>query len=272
MKIFKSYVTYLLFLMVLSSCTKVIDLNLGNNTGELVIEGNLTNVAGPQAVKLSKNVSFSTSNTYPPVTGATVTVSDQAGNKYAFTEGPSGTYTVNGLAGMVGNTYTMAVSANAKTYTASSVMPAQVTLDSLTSKNDEFNTSKHKKVITVYYRDPVGVANQYRFVMYVNNVQAKDVYVFNDQFNDGRYVSIDLREDDSSNGNDTGIFAGDTVTVEMQCIDEPIYTYWYTLMQQENNGPGGGVTPSNPPTNITPVTLGYFSAHTTQRKTIVVKN
>jgi hypothetical protein len=42
-------------------------------------------------------------------------------------------------------------------------------------------------------------------------------------------------------------------------------------MQEQTNGPGGGVTPSNPPTNITPVTLGYFSAHTTQSKTIVVK-
>jgi hypothetical protein len=150
-------------------------------------------------------------------------------------------------------------------------MPAPVALDSLTSKDDEFNTSKHKKVITVYYQDPVGVANQYRFVMYVNGVQVKNVYAFNDQFNDGRNVSIDLREDDSDNSTDKGIFAGDKVTVEMQCVDKPIYTYWYTLMQQGNNGPGGGVTPSNPPNNISPTTLGYFSAHTTQTKTIVVK-
>ena len=100
--------------------------------------------------------------------------------------------------------------------------------------------------------------------MYVNNVQVKDVFAYNDDFTDGRDVVIDLVE------NETDIHPGDTVKVEMQCIDKPVYTYWATLMQQ-NNDFGQGVTPSNPPTNITPATLGYFSAHTTQTKTIIVK-
>jgi hypothetical protein len=262
---------YLLFFLSLASCTKVIDLKLGNNTGELVIEGNITNTAGPQIIKLSTNVPFSNTNTYPPVTGATVSVSDQAGNIYLFTEGPSGTYSNTGLSGIPGDTYTMTVTTGGKKYTATSVMPAVVKLDSLTSKNDVIQTSDHKKLVTVYYRDLAGVANQYRFVLYVNNVQANDIFAYNDQFNDGRYVSIDLYENTANSSVDKGIFSGDTVTVEMQCIDEPVYTYWETLMQEQTNGPGGGVTPSNPPTNITPATLGYFSAHTTQSKTIVVK-
>jgi hypothetical protein len=82
---------------------------------------------------------------------------------------------------------------------------------------------------------------------------------------DGRYVSRNLRE------NDIDIYSGDTVTVEMQCIDKPIFTYWNTLDQQQSQGLQGAVAPANPPTNITPATLGYFSAHTTQSETIVVK-
>ena len=270
MKTLKTAIS-LFSLLALTSCTKVIDLKLGNNTGELVIEGNITNTAGPQVIQLSTNVPFSNTNTYPPVSGATVSVSDQNGNTYPFTEGPLGTYSNSQLTGIPGNTYTMTVTSGGKTYTANSVMPAVVNLDSLTSKNDVIQTSDHKKVVTVYYQDPAGIANQYRFVLYVNNVQANDIYAYNDQFNDGRYVSIDLRENTASSSVDKGIFSGDMVTVEMQCIDKPVYTYWETLMQQETNGPGGGVSPSDPPTNITPVTLGYFSAHTTQSKTIVVK-
>jgi hypothetical protein len=262
---------YLFFLLALASCTKVVDLKLGNNTGKLVIEGNITNTTGPQLIKLSTNVPFSNTNTYPPVTGATVSVSDQAGNTYPFTEGPSGTYSNTQLTGIPGNTYTMTVTTGGKNYTATSTMPAVVNLDSLTSKDEVIQTSDHKKVVTVYYQDPAGMANQYRFVLYVNNVQANDIYAFNDQFNDGRPVSIDLRENTASSSVDKGIFSGKTVTVEMQCIDQPTYTYWYSLMQEQGNGPGGGVTPSDPPTNITPVTLGYFSAHTTQSKTIIVK-
>ncbi|MBB6273838.1 hypothetical protein HDF26_004311 [Pedobacter cryoconitis] len=70
---------------------------------------------------------------------------------------------------------------------------------------------------------------------------------------------------------DIDIYANDKVTVELQCIDKPVYTYWLTLMQQGNPGPGGGVTPCNPPTNISPETLGYFSAHKTQTISIIAK-
>jgi hypothetical protein len=270
MKTFKPYIILLLALPLICSCTKVIDLNLGNNTGKLVIEGNITNATGPQTIQLSQNVPVSNTNTYPPVTGATVTVTDQTGKSYPFAESTPGTYTTGTLTGIPGNSYTMTVTSNSKTYKATSPMPTPITLDSLTSKNDEFNSSKHKKNITVHYQDPAGTVNQYRFVMFVNNVQVKTIYAFNDDFNDGRTVSIDLRTDNNSDP-DFGIYAGDTVTVEMQCIDKPVYTYWFTLMQQGDNGPGGGVTPADPPSNITPTVLGYFSAHTTQSKTIVVK-
>jgi len=268
---FLKIAVYFFSLCILTSCTKVIDLKLGNNTGELVIEGNITNTTGPQVIMLSTNVPFTNTNTYPPVSGAAVSVSDQNGNRYAFTEGPSGTYSNSQLTGIPGNTYTMTVTTGGNTYTAASVMPAVVNLDSLTSKNEVVQTSNNQKIVTVYYQDPAGIANQYRFVMYVNNVQADDIYAFNDQFNDGRYVSIDLRENTGSTSVDKGIFSGNSVTVEMQCIDKPIYTYWETLMQERTNGPGGGVSPSDPPTNISPATLGYFSAHTTQSKTIIVK-
>jgi hypothetical protein len=257
------YISAILLVIFISSCTKVIDVKTADNTGELVIEGNITNLNGAQTIKISKNVALSNTNTYPAVTGAAVIVTDQAGNIYQFTESPSGTYSTSQLTGVAGNTYTMSVTTGGNTYTAKSTMPTVVKLDSLTSKNSP--TSNTKKQVTVHYQDPAGVANQYRFVMYVNNVQVKDVFADNDQFNDGKYVSLDLYE------NDIDIHAGDTVTVEMQCIDEPIYTYWYTLSQQSTNGPGGGVTPSDPPTNISPTTLGYFSAHSSQTITITAK-
>jgi len=264
MKNIKFYITFSLIALIAASCTKVVDLKLGNNTGTLVIEGNVTNVNGPQYVKLSQNVPFTNTNTYPPVTGAVVSVSDNNGNNYQFTEGPAGTYSINPMEGVAGETYTMNVITNGKNYTASSTMPAAVTLDSITSINDQFGSTNQRQ-IAVHYQDPAGVANQYRFTMYVNGVQVNRVFAYSDEFIDGRYVNLELFE------SDINIYPGDKVTVEMECIDKLVYTYWYTLMQLQPNGPGGGVTPSNPPTNISPFTLGYFSAHTTQSEMIVVK-
>jgi len=259
------YIAVLFVICLAGACTKIIDLKLGNDTGKLVIEGNITNVAGPQYILLSDNVPFTNTNTYPPVSGATVSVTDNNGNNYPFIESPAGTYSTSTLTGIPGNTYTMHVSTNGSAYTAVSTMPAVVTLDSISDQNAIFGGKNNKKEITIHYQDPAGIANQYRFVMYVNNVQVNHIFAYDDQFIDGRYVNLVLNE------NDIDIYAGDTVTVEMQCIDKNVYTYWSTLMQQSQNGPGGGVTPSNPPTNITPVSLGYFSAHTTDSKTIIVQ-
>ena len=264
MKNFKLYSVFSLLVLITISCTRNIDLKLNNNSGLLVIEGNITSKYGPQYITLSENVPFTNTNTYPPVTGATVSVTDNNGNSYPFTEGPAGTYSINRMAGAPGTTYTMTVLTGGKTYTATSTMPTFVPLDSLSAMSSQFGKNNQQQ-ISVHYHDPSGEANQYRFVMYVNGAQVNRVFAVDDQFTNGRYVNYNLFE------NDIDIYPGDSVKVEMQCIDKNIYTYWFTLIQQQENGPGGGVTPSNPPTNITPATLGYFSAHTTQSKTIVVK-
>ena len=253
----------MLLLPAIISCQKVVDLKLKDASGQLVIEANVTN-ASTQTVKLSRNVAFTGTNNYPAVSGATVTISDQTGKSYTLTEGPAGTYSTGQFRGTSQTTYNLNVQTDGKTYTASSAMPVGVALDSIYAKNNEFSTS-NQKYITVAYADPAGIKNQYRFVMYVNNVQVNSVFAYNDDLTDGRYVNAQLRQFDID------IYPRDTVRVEMQCIDPVIYTYWQTLQQQQGNGPGGGITPSNPPTNLSNNALGYFSAHTTQSRTLVVK-
>lgn len=255
----------LLIAAIISSCKKVIKLELGNVSGKLVIEGNVTDSPGPQYVKLSRNVPFSNTNTYPVVTGATVAIYDSTANKYfSLNEGPAGTYSVSQGIGIYGDTYKLTVNTGGQTYTARSVMPQLVTMDSISVANNILDKSDNKRMITVYFNDPPKVPNQYRFVMYVNKVEVNTIFAFDDEFIDGRHVTLDLQQTDSD------IYPGDTVTVEMQCIDQPVYTYWFTLEQQQGNNPGGAVSPANPPTNITPASLGYFSAHTSQSITITV--
>jgi hypothetical protein len=51
-------------------------------------------------------------------------------------------------------------------------------------------------------------------------------------------------------------------------IDEAVYKYWYSL--HFNGGDGGNIaTPANPVTNISGGALGYFSAQTVDRKTVI---
>jgi hypothetical protein len=261
---FKIYIVSLIVTISAASCQKVIDLKLGTDTGRLVIEGNLTNVNGTQTVKLSRNVSFYSTNDYPVVSGAKVTVNDAAGHLYSFREGAAGTYSYTPLRGERNRAYTLTATVNGQTYTATSTMPAQVMLDSLGYEDSEFNNDGRKNIV-VYYADPIGVNNYYRFVEYVNNVEVKETFAYDDNFSDGQRIGMVLRQDDIP------IRSGAMVTVEMQCIDKNVFTYWYALRQQQIAGGLSGVTPADPPTNLSNNALGYFSVHTSQTKSIIIR-
>jgi len=250
------------------SCTKIISPKLDSDAGQLDIEANITDQYTPQQIFLRANTPFSASNQYPAVTNATVTITDDAGSNYTFTATQPGTYTGPAFSGIAGRTYRLQVQVDTHQYTATSTMPSLVRLDSLTARNRPLNrpqSGRDQKVISVYYHDPSGTPNQYRFIEWVNGAQVNSVFTYDDQLTDGRYVTLDLLEQDID------IYAGDTVRVEMQCIDKPIYTYWFALVSQQANNFNGAVAPANPPTNIGPQTLGYFSAHTTQTMTLIVK-
>ena len=64
-------------ILFLSNCTQVIDIDLNNSDPKIIVEGSITNEAGPYFVKLSKSVNFDQSNSYPPISNAVVTSSDE---------------------------------------------------------------------------------------------------------------------------------------------------------------------------------------------------
>jgi hypothetical protein len=251
-----------LLLLALSSCQKVIDVNIGNATPMLVIEGNITNVAGTQTISISKTVAYNDANVYPPVSGATVIVSTN-GINYTFKEATSGQYTNTAMRVKTGQSCQLTVTVDGKTYIANSAMPFVVPLDSI-SINGLSIGNKVVKTASAFYRDPPDQTNQYRFVLFVNGVQVKQIFTLNDVLSNGRVVNSSLYQSDVT------INTGDKVEVELQCIDANVYSYWYSLSQQGGNGPNNSATPSNPQSNISGGALGYFSVHTTQKKSIVV--
>jgi hypothetical protein len=260
----KTYIPYSLILILFilaTSCEKVIDIQVDDDIGKLVIEGTINNTEAQQEIKLSKNIAFSDHNNYPAVSGAIVIVRDDEKNEYLFSETTAGTYMSKAFTGIPGKSYSFEVRLDENKYTAISQMPQVVTLDSIAAEKPKFG-EKDTRNIKVFYQDPKDQINQYRFVLFVNDKQIKDIYAVNDDFNNGNQVSVTLRPDE-----DVDIISGDKIRVEMIGIDKNIYQYWYSLMQQSA---GAGITPSNPPTNISPSVFGYFSAQTTSSKQIQV--
>jgi hypothetical protein len=261
-KLRKSIQVLLLFLTCFNfSCKKIIDLNLNDAKPQLIIEGNITNQRGAQVVRISRSLPVSEPNNFPAVSGALVKVTDNIGNVFDFSETSPGTYTVFNANGRPGRTYTLNVTVDGQAYTASSTMPEPVKLDSLTATQESFG-KENRTIVAVNYRDPEKVLNYYLFRMEVNGVKAERIFSDSDFFTDGRTVKRDLFLTDEDN---VKIKEGDSVSIEMQCIDLPIFTYWRSLERQYSSGnPNDVTTPSNPPNNLSNKALGYFSAHTSE--------
>ena len=254
-------------ILVLVSCQKTVTLNLSNTPPQIVIQGNITDGPGPDTVRLIRSVNFYADNSFPAISGAAVTVTDNLGNKDSLTETLPGNYITHTLHGVPGNTYTLSVKIRDTTYTAVSTMPQPVPLDSVTFiTNSTFRKGQITSVVN--FQDPPGVTNYYRFEEHINGALfTKDFFVFDDRLSDGRYIQWNLRMDSSY------LHTGDLLQVDMYSVDENDYTYFFQLARSSSGGGGAfdtNASPGNPSTNISNGAYGYFSAHTVRSKTMSV--
>jgi hypothetical protein len=260
----KKIFAIILTCMLLTSCEKEININLNSANPQIVIEGAVTDDTSSCFVRISKTINFSDANNYPAVSNAIVIISDNTGGLDTLKEITPGMYKTKNITGQPGRTYSLKVVVEGENYFATSTMPFRTNLDSL--RFNLFGGSGDNSYFTVpVYTDLPAIGNNYRFLLTVNGILDKSYIIFNDNVGNGL-------------GNQRPIFSsaskiglGDTVKVEMRCIDLNTYTYFYTLSQIVDSGPGGGATPTNPPSNILGNSaLGYFSAYTTQKRTQVV--
>lgn len=252
--------------VLFSSCEKEITVDLNTSDPKIVIDANITNEPGPYTVKISKTVNFSQPNTFPPVSGAMVIISDNSGVKDTLTEASPGLYRTSAIVGIPGRTYNLKVIAEGKNFFATSTMPQVVNLDSLSFEvfANSGNSGEREYLTLPVFTDPAATVNSYQFLQTINGEPDKTVFVLNDNTFNGSVNSQLLFNPDAE------IKSGDTVSVEFRCIDKSAYDYYYTLSQNSGGGPFNA-TPTNPPNNITgDFALGIFSAYTVQRKTKVV--
>ena len=255
-------ISIVLLLASFCSCQKVINVNLNSSSPRYVIEGNVTNLPGPYLLTITKSVNFNQLNIAPTVSGATVVITDNnTGLADTLTETSPGSYNTHTLVGTPGRKYLMYVNAGGNIFTASSTMPQLVSLDSLYTQESAFRGNSYSVV-------PV----------YTNNTNANSYYYFAEYRNDTETAAVFTRKGSSEvsgvisqslggGGDGSSLTDGDVVLIDMQCVDSGVYEY-YTTLQQTNNQ--NSATPANPASNIAGGALGYFAAHTSSQRTVVV--
>jgi len=238
---------------------RYIDLPLKDLSGTIVIEGNVTDKSGPYRVKVTRSEKINATSYPKPVTDAIVVISDNHGQsdtlKYA-----EGEYRTTHLTTQYGDVYTLSVTVDGVTYNAASKMPEYVEFTALKQKDIPNEYYIEKKVIPVF-TDPEVKGNYYLFKSQEYSSIEK-ITLFSDYSVNGQVNNRTL--------NGTNYSKNRKVKVEMQCIDEAVYNY-FKAQNNPDNPESNTTVSANPPSNISNGALGYFSAHTTSQKEIIIQ-
>jgi len=243
---------------LLTSCEKVIQLDLSTTTPRLVIQGNIYDEPGPYVVNISRTVNFDAPNIFPAVTNATVTISDNAGLTEELSQASDGNYVTSALQGKVGQTYTLTVKVDGKTYTASSTIPRVVDIDTIYFKKSIFGGGR---LITLDFMNQAGKENFYQVIHLVNGKQIPGFSVFSNNTVKSEEISYSFMTTNS----EPPLVAGDKIEVWLECIDKGVFEYFRTA----NRDGGRSASPANPVSNISNGALGFFNACSVHKKTFI---
>lgn len=244
------------------SCTEVIDLDINSSHPQLVVEASM-GLNQRAKVVLMRSIGLDENIELPFEVGAEVTLTDDAGITEMLTEVSPGIYFSQIMHGNVGTNYTLNIKTDSEVVIASSKMPEQVKIDSLTVRNTIYpggnspigdQTAPFYEIL-VKYKDPQAQSNFYRFLVFVNGVVVSRNSISNDRLSNGNEIETFLVVYDPE------LKAGDTISVEMQCIEKSVYEYFSSIGSM--GGPNSS-SPANPYTNLNGAILGYFSAYTTE--------
>ncbi len=266
---FSGMIIVLSVLLSLPACEDVIDVNLNDSEPRVVIEAYITNNPEIATVIISKSTDYFTPGEIPFVNGAEVTISDNSGNSYSLQQFDDGIYLSPHVEAEIGRIYTATVTVEGITYTASTMMPQPLTIDSLTSEYQEGggfgNDEDEGYRLHVFFTDPENIANYGRIKLAFNDSTVEDYFLYDDEFNNGNAIDYSWF---------FRVFQpGDTVRVELMSMDEGVYDFYRTVAYVVAGDEGGGpdITPANPLTNWDNDALGYFGAYAIEYDTLIVQ-
>jgi hypothetical protein len=281
---FQSSVSGLFFLavllissVILNSCEDVIDVKLNEENLNLIgVEASITTKDEP-AVFLYKTLKVNQDEAYPGISGAVVTISDNATpvNKITLVEDAAkkGHYTVAQNAsfkGFAGREYTLTIQSDGITLVGKDKLNPVVPIDSIQVVPSMRGDKRFLGVFT-YGKEPKGIGDYYKWDVYVNDTllyKAEQMAIASDEFVDGNYISkLEIYTDFyelSKEATDRKLKLNKTVYVKQTSISEFDYNYYFQVINQSSTGSLFSVPPANVKSNITasdgkPV-LGLFIA------------
>ena len=284
----KNRIIYILILVavIFVSCEDVVDVKRSEEDVEFyAVEAKITSESNP-FVYLYKSQKVSNDNEYIGISGAKVTVSDDAQppNSVELIESDEkrGWYSVSeeiDFKGEPGKEYQVTINVNGVELTARDFLAPVEPIDSIQVRPSLRGENRFLGIFT-YGNEPPGLGNFYKWDIYINDtlLSQSDFLIFaSDELVDGNYIySFEIFTDfhQPSKPEDRRLKLGDTVLVKQTSISAFAYSFYFQLFNQGQTGGLFSVPPANIQSNFTasdgnPV-LGLFTAHDVSNSNVVV--
>lgn len=248
--------------ILLSSCEKVIDVELKKEDPMLVVDAFIDNDTTVQTISLQYSQPYFDENPSSPAIGAIVKVISAEGDTFTFVDnGSNGLYkftpTPTDTICKIGVTYRLWINYSGSVYEASSSVGVVPPIDSIKfTPNTDFQGNPNGYLAELFANDPANEFNFYRIKTYRNNNFYNDASDLNLSVNGGvNYPGYDgalfiLPTRFSINRNGEPYDLGDSVKVEMLSINRDTWEYFSEVRNQINNQGLFAIPTTNVRTNI----------------------
>jgi hypothetical protein len=262
--------------LFLTSCEDVINPDLEKANPILSVDGWINNKPGTQTIKLNYTVAYDdNSQLPPPASTASVQVISGSGKIYNFIENASrndGSYewipaTTNEVFGDLGEKYTLRVTLNGETFTATSTMFPVPPVDSLVFEYEDTSSPRANKGYQAQFwaRDLPGEGNLYWIRAYKNSIPLNKPNEINVSYdgglsagsgNDGKFFLPPIRSgvnprDEDADGNALAPYQfNDSLYVEIHSLTLQSFNYLKEVIDNTNRQTGFASLFSKPLTNV----------------------
>lgn len=273
---FLTMVSIIFSSVLLTSCEDVIDVKLSNESLNMYgVEASITTQDQP-TVFLFKTLRVNQDIAYPGISGALVTVSDNATpvNQVTLTEDPEkkGFYRVPqnfSYTGVAGREYTLTIQTQDATLVAKDRLFKVEPIDSIQVVPSQRGEKRFLGIFS-YGQEPAGLGNYYKWDVYVNDTlihEADLMSLASDELVDGNYISkLEIYTDfhDTNKPEDRRLNLNDTISVKQSSISKFAYNFYFQMINQSSSGSLFSVPAANIKSNFTSsdgkTVLGLFTA------------
>ncbi len=260
---FRPFIISLMASVVLTACTKDLDLEYHDIDPLPVVEAHLTD-EGIRAV-LTLTTPMDEPMNLGRLTDAIVTLTDlTTGEAFALQPDETGAFTAS-VGGIEGHEYELAVERNGLTYSARTVMFGPPQILGLEFSWIQMPYDEVAVLQGQFFDDPTTEGDCYWMKLYRNG----EIYMWN-QLDDrsasggvATFFTMTTRRDTSQEDEGSALYDGDVMTLTLCRTTRAMYNYLEGL-QNDSNGPAMFTGPTR--------CLGYFLAATPASADIIFKN